>query len=86
MRDDGDYGAVAGVQAARPSRELRRHGFDLRLAFEDDRRNVDMFHERGRPLRLHPLRLLRLSAAPTGRAAATGERSRGRGRYRWTRR
>jgi hypothetical protein len=24
-------------------------GFDLRLAFEDDRRNVDMFHAAGVP-------------------------------------
>ena len=29
--------------------ELRHHGFDLRLAFEDDRRNVDMFHREGVP-------------------------------------
>jgi phosphoglycolate phosphatase-like HAD superfamily hydrolase len=42
MRDFGDYtkalvfkrGAVA---------DLRRYGFDLRLAFEDDRRNLEMF-------------------------------------------
>ena len=30
-------------------RELRHFGFDLRLAFEDDRRNVDMFHREGVP-------------------------------------
>ena len=29
--------------------ELRDYGFDLRLAFEDDRRNVDMFHADGVP-------------------------------------
>ena len=29
--------------------ELRQWGFDLRLAFEDDRRNVDMFHAEGVP-------------------------------------
>lgn len=29
--------------------ELREHGFDLQLAFEDDRRNADMFHEQGVP-------------------------------------
>lgn len=29
--------------------ELREAGFDLRLAFEDDRRNVAMFHEEGVP-------------------------------------
>ena len=30
-------------------RELRGYGFDLKLAFEDDRRNYDMFHEEGVP-------------------------------------
>ena len=40
--------------------ELRRFGFDLRLAFEDDRRNVEMF-DRGRPVPLRALRLLRLT-------------------------
>jgi hypothetical protein len=29
--------------------ELREYGFDLRLAFEDDRRNYDMFHDEGVP-------------------------------------
>ena len=29
--------------------ELRAFGFDLRLAFEDDRRNVAMFHGEGVP-------------------------------------
>jgi len=29
--------------------EMRDHGFDLRLAFEDDRRNVEMFHDEGVP-------------------------------------
>lgn len=29
--------------------ELRAAGFDLRLAFEDDRRNVEMFHAAGVP-------------------------------------
>jgi hypothetical protein len=29
--------------------ELRDYGFDLRLAFEDDRRNVEMFHGEGIP-------------------------------------
>ena len=48
MRDFGDYtkalvfkrGAVA---------DLRRYGFDLRLAFEDDRRNLEMFRAEGVP-------------------------------------
>jgi phosphoglycolate phosphatase-like HAD superfamily hydrolase len=48
MRDWGDY------QAARHFKqdtvhELRDRAFDLRLAFEDDRRNVDMFHAEGVP-------------------------------------
>ena len=29
--------------------ELREFGFDLKLAFEDDRRNADMFHGEGIP-------------------------------------
>lgn len=29
--------------------ELRRHGFELRLALEDDRRNVEMFDSQGVP-------------------------------------
>jgi hypothetical protein len=29
--------------------DLRHYGFDLRLAFEDDRRNVEMFHGEGIP-------------------------------------
>ena len=29
--------------------ELRAAGFELRLAFDDDRRNVDMFHDEGIP-------------------------------------
>jgi len=48
MRDYGDY-----MASTRFKREvvddLRAMGFDLRLAFEDDRRNVDMFHAAGVP-------------------------------------
>ena len=29
--------------------QLRTYRFDVRLAFEDDRRNVDMFHDEGVP-------------------------------------
>lgn len=29
--------------------ELREFGFDLKLAFEDDRKNADMFHGEGIP-------------------------------------
>jgi hypothetical protein len=48
MRPDRDFGP--SVEFKRASvRHLRDAGFDLRLAFEDDRRNVDMFHEEGVP-------------------------------------
>jgi hypothetical protein len=48
MRPDGDFrpspdAKQLAVQA------LRTEGFDLRLAFDDDRRNVDMFHAEGVP-------------------------------------
>jgi hypothetical protein len=48
MRDFGDYGASRDFKL-RSVCELRRFGFDLRLAFEDDRRNVHMFHTEGVP-------------------------------------
>ncbi len=48
MRDFGDYGAARDFKR-RSVGELRRFGFDLRLAFEDDRRNVHMFHTEGVP-------------------------------------
>jgi hypothetical protein len=48
MRDWGDYGAARDFKRD-AVHDLRRHGFDLRLAFEDDRRNVDMFHREGVP-------------------------------------
>jgi phosphoglycolate phosphatase-like HAD superfamily hydrolase len=48
MRDYGDYGASREFKRHSVA-ELRAFGFDLRLAFEDDRRNVDMFHEEGVP-------------------------------------
>lgn len=48
MRDAGDY--TASRQFKRESvGALRHYGFDLRLAFEDDRRNVEMFHAEGVP-------------------------------------
>jgi hypothetical protein len=43
MRDFGDYDASRHFKR-RSVEELRDYGFELRLAFEDDRRNVDMFH------------------------------------------
>ena len=48
MRDWGDFTPSAEFKRF-TVHELRRFGFDLRLAFEDDRRNVDMFHAEGVP-------------------------------------
>jgi hypothetical protein len=48
MRDWGDYGAAREFKRD-AVHDLRQHGFDLRLAFEDDRRNVEMFHREGVP-------------------------------------
>jgi phosphoglycolate phosphatase-like HAD superfamily hydrolase len=43
MRDRGDHMAARAYKQ-RTVRELRSTGFELRLAFEDDPRNVHMFH------------------------------------------
>jgi phosphoglycolate phosphatase-like HAD superfamily hydrolase len=48
MREYGDYMA-ARVFKQRTVSELRRREFDLRLAFEDDPRNVHMFHTQDVP-------------------------------------
>jgi len=48
MRDYGDYESSRDFKQ-RTVAELRAFGFDLRLAFEDDRRNYDMFHAEGVP-------------------------------------
>ena len=48
MREHADYMASRHFKD-RTVAELRDYGFDLRLAFEDDRRNVDMFHANGIP-------------------------------------
>ena len=48
MRDFGDYDSSRDFKRA-PSTSCGRYGFDLRLAFEDDRRNYDMFHAEGVP-------------------------------------
>ena len=48
MRDWGDYMAAPSFKRL-TVHELRDYGFDLRLAFEDDQRNVDMFHDDGVP-------------------------------------
>ncbi len=48
MRNAGDY-ALAREFKRQTVADLRTFGFDLRLAFEDDRRNLEMFHEEGLP-------------------------------------
>ena len=48
MRDWGDYMAAPSFKRL-TVHQLRDYGFDLRLAFEDDQRNVDMFHDEGVP-------------------------------------
>jgi hypothetical protein len=48
MREWGDYSASRSFKRVTVG-ELRAYGFDLRLAFEDDRRNVAMFHAEGVP-------------------------------------
>jgi phosphoglycolate phosphatase-like HAD superfamily hydrolase len=48
MRDFGDYSAARQFKQDTVG-QLRRYGFDLRLAFEDDRRNLEMFRAEGVP-------------------------------------
>jgi len=48
MRDVGDYSAAREFKQDTVS-DLRRYGFDLQLAFEDDRRNLEMFRREGIP-------------------------------------
>ncbi len=48
MRNMGDYSAAREFKRQTVA-ELRNYGFDLRLAFEDDRRNVEMFRGEGVP-------------------------------------
>lgn len=48
MRPGGDYRTSPDAKRLAVA-ELRSAGFDLRLAFDDDRRNVDMFHDEGIP-------------------------------------
>lgn len=48
MRPDGDF--TPAIRFKRTTlTQLRDAGLDLQLAFEDDRRNVAMFHEEGVP-------------------------------------
>ena len=46
MRDYGDYTAAREFKRSTVA-DLRRFGFDLHLAFEDDRRNLEMFRAEG---------------------------------------
>jgi hypothetical protein len=46
MRPEGEY-TPSPVAKRAAVRELRDHGFQLLLAFDDDRRNVEMFHDEG---------------------------------------
>jgi hypothetical protein len=48
MRDYGDYSAAREFKQW-TVHDLRAHGFDLKLAFEDDRRNLEMFRSEGVP-------------------------------------
>lgn len=48
MRESGDYQAAREFKR-RALGDLRGARLDVRLAFEDDRRNVDMFHAEGVP-------------------------------------
>jgi hypothetical protein len=48
MRPEGDFRSSPDAKRM-AVHELRAAGFDLRLAFDDDRRNVDMFHDEGIP-------------------------------------
>ncbi len=48
MREHGDYDSSPEFKYGTVL-ELREYGFDLRLAFEDDRRNYEMFHAAGVP-------------------------------------
>lgn len=48
MRDHNDFGSSRGYKQ-RSALELRSRGFDLRLAFEDDVRNAEMFRAEGVP-------------------------------------
>lgn len=48
MRPDRDFRSSPAFKRACVT-DLREYGFELRLAFEDDRRNVEMFHGEGVP-------------------------------------
>ena len=73
MREWGDYGAVARLQAGRRPRAapLRLRPAPRLRGRPPQRRHVP---PRGRPLHLHPLRLLRVSALLQGRVDGLEER------------
>jgi phosphoglycolate phosphatase-like HAD superfamily hydrolase len=48
MRDYGDYAAAREFKQD-TVHDLRGYGFELQLAFEDDRRNLEMFRAEGVP-------------------------------------
>ncbi len=48
MRTGGDYLRAVEFKR-RETRALKDYGFDLRLALEDDRRNLEMFEDEGVP-------------------------------------
>jgi phosphoglycolate phosphatase-like HAD superfamily hydrolase len=48
MRPSRDFGASSDFKRS-VVRDLQERGFELGLAFEDDRRNVEMFHAEGVP-------------------------------------
>jgi hypothetical protein len=48
MRPEREF-SPSPVAKRHAVRELRAHGFEVLLAFDDDRRNVDMFHAEGIP-------------------------------------
>ena len=48
MRDVGDYSAAREFKRSTVT-QLRGYGYELRLAFEDDHRNVEMFRAEGIP-------------------------------------
>jgi phosphoglycolate phosphatase-like HAD superfamily hydrolase len=48
MRRDADYSPAFNFKQA-AVRDIAAHGFDVKLCFEDDRRNVEMFRAEGVP-------------------------------------
>ena len=70
MRPWGDYELARDFKQSTVRRAARATGSTCGSRIEDDRRNVEMFRAEGVPVRLLPLRLLRL----TSRAASVQSR------------